>query len=525
MIQKSLNLIKDPWLPIRRLDGSTEKIAILDILSAHDSNPVMDIVTVRPDFKNYVTEMLIGVINYAFPWNDSLDWSEKLIEPYSDDMFKSALLSLVPYFDLYGNDQKIHFMQEGTLAADVVPIEQLFVEDRGGWFTRNTPIQKICPSCAALALCSFNFTGRAGGNGYMTGIRGGGPLSTLLRLKFEGKENTLWRQLYTNTLPKESLESLNQHGLPEEPKNVFPWAGPLRHSETKTMTAPTDTNCYHIFFSMSNRFLLAPPLQTEDVCDACGDAGHVFFDGVKRKNKGVNYTGTWRHPFSPYQPLSKDGTYIALKGKRAGLTYRDWPAIVTVAPASVLRNEKVYYDARSGGDSEIPLPKAQASLYCYAYDVDNAKTRCWYSKTMPCFHFEKEYKKHAEEYLNTMLNLTTEILYYLKQALKTVRYKDLKNSTIKDWRQLETEFYEATEKDFFRNVQKLTQDKSFKEKNIAEQWKKNLTACAMKLYESSALSTDHENTHWDRIHRAGRILAGSCHNGKKITEIINNIGM
>jgi CRISPR system Cascade subunit CasA len=60
-----MNLIKDPWLPIARQNGTREKISIRQQLDEYHKNPVTELEAPRPDFRNALYQLLIGIVQVA----------------------------------------------------------------------------------------------------------------------------------------------------------------------------------------------------------------------------------------------------------------------------------------------------------------------------------------------------------------------------------------------------------------------------------------------------------------------------
>lgn len=96
---------------------------------------------------------------------------------------------LLPAFEFDGAGPR--FMQDFALpdgASDSFGISALFIETPGenalrknkDHFIKRGGITALCPCCAATALLTLQINAPAGGAGHRTGLRGGGPLTTLL---------------------------------------------------------------------------------------------------------------------------------------------------------------------------------------------------------------------------------------------------------------------------------------------------------------------------------------------------------
>nr|WP_231886596.1 type I-E CRISPR-associated protein Cse1/CasA [Methylomonas methanica] len=66
---------------------------------------------------------------------------------------------------------------------------------------------QLCPSCAATALFTLQTNAPSGGVGHRVGLRGGGPLTTLVLPK--ASQTTLWQKLWLNVFNQEDLQSVD----------------------------------------------------------------------------------------------------------------------------------------------------------------------------------------------------------------------------------------------------------------------------------------------------------------------------
>ncbi|WP_079952860.1 type I-E CRISPR-associated protein Cse1/CasA, partial [Salmonella enterica] len=89
---------------------------------------------------------------------------------------------------------------------------------------------------------SLQLNAPSGGKGYRTGLRGGGPLTTLVELQeYQGERQTpLWRKLWLNVMPQDTVDL----PLPDQcDAAVFPWLAATRTSEqANAVTTPEQVN-------------------------------------------------------------------------------------------------------------------------------------------------------------------------------------------------------------------------------------------------------------------------------------------
>ncbi len=89
-----------------------------------------------------------------------------------------------------------------------------------------------------------------------------------------------------------------------------------------------------------------------------------------------------------YRQAVKAGSpLLSLKGQPCGLAYKDWLGLALGAedkfnrtvPAEIVR-EQSYRRLR---------PAEPLYLWCFGFDMDNAKARCWYEHRLPSLAIDK----------------------------------------------------------------------------------------------------------------------------------------
>src|SRR5699024_10547476 len=101
--------------------------------------------------------------------------------------------------------------------ARIAPVSGLLIDAPGAngiknntdFFVKRGQAQQLCADCAALALYTIQANGPAGGAGFRTGLRGGGPLTTLI-LPDEAN-SSLWHKLWLNVVPMDLLTQYGQY--------------------------------------------------------------------------------------------------------------------------------------------------------------------------------------------------------------------------------------------------------------------------------------------------------------------------
>lgn len=191
-----MNLIEDQWLPVRRRSGREERIAPWELSDQKD--PIIRLASPRPDFDGALVQFLIGLLQTCFAPEDNRQWQQRLRQPPSPDELRNAFSAVKTAFTLDGDGPR--FMQDLTLENEVAElpfikiekhtceIEDILIESPGeqtierntDHFIKRDQIKALCPACAAIALFTLQINAPSGGSGHRTGIRGGGPLTTLI---------------------------------------------------------------------------------------------------------------------------------------------------------------------------------------------------------------------------------------------------------------------------------------------------------------------------------------------------------
>ncbi|MFP4679705.1 MAG: type I-E CRISPR-associated protein Cse1/CasA, partial [Chitinispirillaceae bacterium] len=185
-----MNLIKDKWLPVARKNsrpGEFENIAIWQILENYSDNPVVEIIAPRPDFRNALYQLLIGIVQVAALPEDDEHWSELYNTPWDSEEFKKKVLSFEHCFEI--DSEGPAFMQDFDLKEGYKEetLGNLFINlPANEHFTptneqaAKTEPKQINPYWAAVALFTLQTFAPSGGRGHRVGLRGGGPLTTIL---------------------------------------------------------------------------------------------------------------------------------------------------------------------------------------------------------------------------------------------------------------------------------------------------------------------------------------------------------
>ncbi|MCG6658855.1 type I-E CRISPR-associated protein Cse1/CasA [Halomonas campisalis] len=543
-----MNLLLDAWLPLRARDGN---IAYRPPSSVADPN-IVELALPRADFQGAAYQWLIGLLQTALPPEDHDDWLDRLAEPPSIEELDAAFAPLAAAFELDGDGPR--FMQDRDPLEDAKPtsVSGLLIDSPGAnglklntdHFVKRGRVETVCPDCAALALFTMQINAPSGGAGYRVGLRGGGPLTTLVLP--DDEEASLWQRLWLNVMPSKSLARQGKVEAPRpEDDTLFPWMGPTRLSDKKgAVVVPDSMHALHAYWAMPRRFRLL----FEDApcrCDLCGREATRSVAEIRAKNYGANYEGPWQHPLTPYRrdPKKPSEPPLSTKGQPGGLGYRHWSNLVLndvdnsgALPAAVV-HDYLYgkvpanRQARREGEAFEPLLQ-HARLWAFGYDMDNMKPRGWYGVEMPLVAVPPEQQEVLRSWVQDVTELARQVAWMVRNQIKVAwfsRPADAKG----DMSPIDTQFYEATQAGFFHALFGMQQalldgESTHMPTDIAKGWYRGLRQEALRLFDAQALSGPVAELDMKRITGARRNLqawlSGRSKGSKVITQFAKKGG-
>lgn len=446
-----MNLLLDPWIPLRRRSGGVETIAPWQITERLDEDPLTGLASVRADFDGALAQFLVGLLQTALCPERPGDWRRGFATPPLPGALREALQPLAFAFELFGEGPR--FLQDLTLETDSPleeSIEKLLIEAPGentlklgkDHFVKGGRIEALCPSCAATALLTLQLNAPSGGQGQRTGLRGGGPLTTLV-----DHPESLWKTLWLNVLPRTRFDS-GVEGR-ERPEDRFPWLAPSRTSgpDGGRPTTLADVHPLQVFWAMPRRIRLRPGPATEPegaVCSLCAGPARPLVRTFLQRNLGVNYSGPWNHPLTPYRQT--DQGFLPLHGSPAGLSYRNWLGLVQNDPDNRIRPAAVVEAFHLDDDRR---EQAEHLLWAFGYDMDNMKARAWLDGRMPLLivppGLREEFELEAKRLVLSAAATARELVAAAKQALSDQPKnlpRDPADVGVRFWQETEAPFYE-----------------------------------------------------------------------------------
>jgi CRISPR system Cascade subunit CasA len=516
-----MNLLTDKWLPIIRKDGKREEIAIKDIVADYNSNPVLDLEAPRPDFRNAMYQLFIGIFQVSAAPEGGREWKKLWDTPYTPAQLEEKFQQYEKCFVL-DNPEGPAFMQDydwkELSGAKSEGISGLLIDAPGtntikenkDHFVKRGIVESMSPYWAGIALYTLQAFAPAGGQGHRVGLRGGGPLTNMVIPRDNEEKRTLWEKLWLNILLQSELELLSGNNARAEISDIFPWMGKTRTSLKNEETYPDHCHPLQMYFGMPRRIRLDFSKGMKK-CNIDGRERDGFIVKYHTLSRGVNYGGAWVHPLNAYSldPKKPDSEPLSIKAQPGGVRYRHWSSL-SLEPgegnksrilAKVVRN---LHELRQKGDVHRVYG---VSTWAAGYDMDNAKARCWYETTLPCFTIEEENAEIIEERTEIMTSAALECAKGVKSCVKQAwfdRPKDAKG----DMSFLDTAFWQETENDFYSILGALMRnpvDENLVSDSMVK-WKSSIQKKSFDLFDKWVLSADQGALDMKRVVRARKDL-------------------
>ena len=482
-----MNLLHDPWMPVRGADGQRHWITPCRLAEpqwrAFDAD--------RPDFNGALAQFAIGLLQTTTTVGDSIEWRGLFNAPPAAATLRQWFEPVAAAFELDGDGPR--FMQDfglGTKGVAVNEISSLLIDAPGentiknnkDHFVKRAQLTELCPACAAVALFTLQLNAPLGGAGHRTGLRGGGPLTTLV---LAPAGNHLWHDLWMNVRDRPALMAQSGDTAHPSVQRTFPWLGPITDLQAEEgELAQAQVHPAHLYWAMPRRIRLETG-GGAGTCDACDRPSDSLVCRYATKNHGLNYKGTWTHPLSPY--FEKEG-WLPVHPQPDGLGYKHWLGWVlgvagekkTVRVAAVVERALMLPSRQSGG---------ALRLWAFGYDMDNMKARCWYEATLPLYDLadcDRDTREQLQAEVARWLAGAELAGMFLRGAVKDAWFSaDARG----DFAHIDAAFWSATEPAFYRHLQALiaaarggTEHPALP---VREAWHTTLRNTALRLFDTS----------------------------------------
>ncbi len=465
-----LNLALDPWIPVLLKDGARKLIAPWQI-----TDPMLgpiQVDTTRVQWNGACTEFLVSFMQTLLFPDDAHAWRESWDSPPSVGRLFTECQKISPLFDLAG---KHPFMQDPSVGADDPdrfrkPVQKLLVDGvsdnqekhSADLFVKSGTVAALCPPCAAAALWDLQAHAPQGSAGYFTSLRGGGPITTLIRC------NTLWKTVAANILEQSAF---GMRGRPD-PASFLPWMKP----EQKDVK-PADESPLHVLWGMPRRVMLE--FSGPGPCDTCGAQAEEMVRSFLTYRGGFHYAETdWTHPLSPYVRTKEDSSVVrSTSSDLAG--YRHWMGLLVDTPAGDGLPAMV---VRRWVERDVPQ-ESELHVWAFGYQTDQAAVKRWCEGRMPVITLSNGHRKIYEAFVRTLVALSQRGAERLADCLQGA-WKSSDHHAAFNVSRAQHRLWESTERSFLEEIRAGAADPS--KENLskrADGWIRIIQQTALRIYE------------------------------------------
>jgi CRISPR system Cascade subunit CasA len=518
-----MNLLEDRWIPVRLHDGSQQRVAPHELagpqVAAFDAE--------RADFNGALAQFAIGLLQTSSPVDSDSAWRNLLKNPPDAQTLQTWFAPHAAAFEFDGAGAR--FMQDFDLRAtdgEPVAIGSLLIETPGentiknnsDHFVKRAHVAGLCSHCAALALFTLQVNAPAGGAGHRTGLRGGGPLTTLLVADGgPGASSSLWHTLWLNVRPKSQFLDAGGDAAMTAPHATFPWCASISSMQkVGGQTTPVQVHPAHVFWAMPRRIRLDLDTVGRGDCDLCGRQSERLVAHYVTRNYGLNYKGPWSHPLSPYYE-SKEGM-LPVHPQPDGLGYRHWLGWALGMQIEKRKVERAPAIAQFlASERRIGI---RLRLWAFGFDMDNMKARCWYEATVPLYNLadcDAVAQKSLREDIGSWLAGAEQASSYLRGAVKDAWFG---GDARGDFGFIDASFWSRTEPNFYRllnaRIQAARGGTELDPLVQCEAWLKHLKSTALRLFDDELVGCGPvERMHPARVAAAHNQLRANL-NGPKL---------
>jgi len=364
------------------------------------------------------------------------------------------------------------------------------IENNKDHFVKRSQFSALCPACATMALFTLQLNAPAGGQGNRTGMRGGGPLTTLLKAPVGG---ALWHDLWLNVRDRPAFLAQGGDADKIDLRYSFPWLAPISMlQDKKGELAQMQVHPAHSYWAMPRRIWLQTDAVGVGPCDCCHRESDQLIARYSSQNYGLNYKGAWSHPLSPYYE-TKEG-WLPVHPQPDGLGYQHWLGWVLGAggkgestrAAEIVTRALTLLHRQTGG---------VLRLWTFGYDMDNMKARCWYESTLPLYGLadcDSDTRRSVQAEVGRWLDAAELASDYLLGAVRDVWFPDVAKSRAANSKKLvhtKAAFRSATETPFYRQIQTLIDAASDRIEHpdlaVRQAWHATLIRSALRLFDET----------------------------------------
>ncbi|ASL40496.1 MULTISPECIES: type I-E CRISPR-associated protein Cse1/CasA [Acetobacter] len=535
MVSVPLNLISESWLPVCHKSGACSIIRPAQIVEGLKDDPIVGFAWPRADFRIASFEFLIGLVATACPPADYRVWPKGWRVPPSVEKLDEAFARVADAFWLDGPGPR--FLQDyEDIQSGQEPVERLLIDAPGestvkrnaDLFVHRGQIEYLGRAAAAMALFTLQSWAPSGGAGNMTGLRGGGPLTTLV---LPSEDASLWEIIWANVPAGKPVTV-------EDMEKVFPWMAPTVISGKAGMDVRAKENVHPLqcWWGMPRRIRLDFGKSNGKVCNLTGMSDDILVSGWRQRPYGPKYAG-WIgmpygagcaiHPLTPRYRQKKGTEWLAVHPQPGGIGYRHWAGVVVESadqnrlPASCVANWR-----NERADEVGLLPNAR--LLAAGFDMDNMKARSFVESEMPLPGSQNpDQQKNIDSLALQCVGAATQIADILRGSVREALFgKGTVSVDVTLLSNVRERFWAETEVSFFALLQDAAGVDS-EDIALRKSWLQTLARVALQEFDATViLEPDMGITEAQRSALARRRLGAAVSGrGKEGEKIRDNLGI
>jgi CRISPR system Cascade subunit CasA len=384
----------------------------------------MSIAWPRADLRAAMYEFLIGLFSTIAPPRDAAAWRAWWNAPPTPQELQALMAPFAHAFWLDGDGPRI-LQDAGDLGDADEPVAGLFIEQPGAnteknntdLFQKRGSIRVLGRSTAAMALFTLQNWAPSGGAGHRTGVRGGGPMTTLA-LPDDADASTLWRIVWLNVVKPWSSTTEDEPSA--DLTRVFPWLAPTRISSSGLATTLVDVHPAQAFWGMPRRIRLHVEPNVHGLpCDVTGRVEEAIVRAYATTPWGTNYVGL-PHPLSPTYRAKANAEWLPAHPQPGSLAWRYWPGLVIDSNLESGRASRRAACIDEAAKRLRALGAFDARLWIFGYDMSNAQARGFLDAQRPLFCDVKD-EDHFAFILAALVESATETASVLSGAIRDAR--------------------------------------------------------------------------------------------------------
>lgn len=308
-----MNLLEDPWIPVRA-EGGAGEFRLLTYRELLCEPGDWQVSLPRDDLELACLQLLVCMTQVMFPPEDVRALRACIQTPLTPDEFAAGIVPCRDWFDLDHPTQP--FMQSrGVKFTEDTPIQKLLIGlpegNNHAFFNEAGEVQHLSGPLAAITLFNQASNCPSFGGGFKGTLRGGSPITTLVF--GDSLREFVWR----NVLTRSNLAA-RQITMPGLDTDLPTWIQPIAEKSTIRWN---EIGLARGLFWQPARVELVKSAHTAP-CGILGGEAVLGYRGFRKEKFNFTLEGVWPHPHGTLNLNLKKGT---LEQKFASFT--------TTAPA------------------------------------------------------------------------------------------------------------------------------------------------------------------------------------------------